>query len=69
VEGLLMSFGSGVGLLIGAFYRLMPLINMDLFTQLSGQRMFSITGIIGFISSTCFVIGLGILLMKNINRK
>lgn len=69
VEGLLMSIGSGGGLLIGAFYRLMPVIDMDFFTELSNQNIFFITGVIGFFTSSCFVVGLGLLIMKKINQK
>lgn len=65
VEGLLMAFGSGVGLLMGIFFRLMPVINLDLFTTLT-QDLFFITGVIGFIASSCFAVGLGILIMKKI---
>jgi hypothetical protein len=68
IDGMLLSIGSGVGLLLGTFFRLIPLVNYSLYETLSAYNLFFITGIIGFLSSACFAIGLGMVLTEAIKR-
>jgi hypothetical protein len=70
VDGLLMCIGSGLGLLISGFYRLLPVINSDFYLNFTNQSLwFTIASVIGFVGSVCFAIGLGMLLLEKINKR
>jgi hypothetical protein len=68
VDGLLMVTGSVLSILISGFYRLFPIINMDLYMEWSAQNLFMVTGVIGFIGSVSFAVGLGMLILEMINK-
>jgi hypothetical protein len=66
MDGMLLSIGSGSGLLVAFFYRLLPIIGSDLF---STSNIYTYTGIVSFVASVCFAIGFGILITDTINQK
>ena len=68
MDALLLCIGSGVGLLIGAFFRLLPLIGSEVYDSLMQNGLFTITSTVGFLSSACFAVGLGMLIMNTINQ-
>jgi hypothetical protein len=67
VDGLLLSIGSGIGLLLSAFFRLIPIIDSTFYQELASNNIFMITSTVGFLSSACFAAGLGMLIMNIIN--
>jgi hypothetical protein len=68
VDGLLLSIGSGIGLLLSAFFRLIPIIDSTFYQDLAANNIFMITSTVGFLSSACFAVGLGMLIMNSIKR-
>jgi hypothetical protein len=69
VDGLLLSIGSGIGLLLSGFFRLIPIIDSTFYQELASNNIFTITSTVGFLSSACFAVGLGMLVMNAINRE
>ncbi len=67
VDGLLLSVGSGIGLLLSVFFRLIPVINSEFYQNLAQNNIFMVTSTVGFLSSACFAVGFGMLLMNTIN--
>lgn len=71
VEAILMTIGSGIGLLITLFYAfLMPLLMAGqnlAYTEVS--KYYSIVGIISFIASLCFAAGLLILVINTVKKQ
>jgi hypothetical protein len=68
LDGLLLSIGSGFGFLLGAFFRVLPIINSEAYMEFTQMNIFMITSAIGFISSACFAVGFGILIMNTLNQ-
>jgi hypothetical protein len=68
VDGLLLSIGSGIGLLLSAFFRLIPIIDSTFYQELASNNIFMITSTMGFLSSACFAVGLGMLIVNSIKR-
>jgi hypothetical protein len=68
VDGLLLSIGSGIGLVLSAFFRLIPIIDSTFYQELASNNIFMITSTVGFLSSACFAVGLGMLLVNNIKQ-
>jgi hypothetical protein len=68
VDGLLLSIGSGIGLLLSAFFRLIPIIDSTFYQDLAANNIFMITSTVGFLSSACFAVGLGMLITNSIKR-
>jgi uncharacterized paraquat-inducible protein A len=70
VEAILMTIGSGIGLLVTLFYSvLMPLLLRDqhlAYTEVS--QYYSIVGIISFIASLCFAAGFLILVFNTVKK-
>ncbi|MFF5382142.1 hypothetical protein [Pedobacter suwonensis] len=70
VEAILMTIGSGIGLLITLFYSfLMPLLisSQNLaYTEVS--KYYAVVGIISFIASLCFAAGLLILVINTVKK-
>lgn len=69
VDGLLLSIGSGIGLVLSGFFRLIPIIDSTFYQNLTSNIIFMITSIVGFLSSACFAVGLGMLIMNIINQE
>jgi hypothetical protein len=69
VDGLLLSIGSGIELLVSGFYRILPVMGSDLFQELNSSGVYTIASVIGFVSAICFVSGLGILITDAIKLK
>jgi hypothetical protein len=67
IDGLLLSIGCGIGLLLNAFFRLLPMISTEIYQELIQKNLFTITSVIGFVSSACYAVGLGLLIMKTIS--
>ncbi|QDW27817.1 hypothetical protein [Pedobacter sp. KBS0701] len=71
VEAILMTIGSGIGLLITLFYSfLMPLLisSQNLaYTEVS--KYYAVVGIISFIASLCFAAGLLILVINTVKKQ
>jgi hypothetical protein len=66
MDGMLLCIGSGIGLSVAFFYCLLPIIGNDLF---SSSNFYTYTGIVSFVASVCFAIGLGILITDKIKQK
>lgn len=70
VEAILITIGSGIGLLITLFYSfLMPLLisSQNLaYTEVS--KYYAVVGIISFIASLCFAAGLLILVINTVKK-
>ncbi|WP_316824331.1 hypothetical protein [Pedobacter miscanthi] len=70
VEAILMTIGSGIGLLVTLFYSaLMPLLISSqhlAYTEVS--QYYSVIGIISFIASMCFAAGFVILIINAIKK-
>ncbi len=70
VEAILMTIGSGVGLLITLFYSVvMPFLLRDrhlAYTEIS--QYYTVIGIISFITSLCFAAGLLILVYNTVKK-
>ena len=70
VEAILMTIGSGIGLLVALFYRaLMPLLMSSqhlAYTEVS--KYYSIIGIISVIADICFAAGFLILIINTIKK-
>lgn len=70
VEAILMTIGSGIGLLITLFYSfLMPLLisSQNLaYTEVS--KYYAVVGIISFIASLCFAAGFLILVINTVKK-
>jgi hypothetical protein len=62
VDGLLLSIGSGIGLFLGFLYRILPMLGNELMMPVSD--VYKYTGVVGFVSSTCFAIGFGMLITE-----
>lgn len=69
VDGLLLCIGSGIGLLLAAFFSLVPIINFELYESLAQSNIFIITSVLGFTSSACFAVGFGMLVLGIIDQK
>ncbi|MDQ0968288.1 flagellar biosynthesis component FlhA [Flavobacterium sp. W4I14] len=70
VEAVLMTIGSGIGLLTSLFYSvLMPfLINDRHFAYTEVSKYYTVIGIISFIASLCFAGGLLILIINTVKK-
>lgn len=70
VEAILMTIGSGIGLLVTLFYSvLMPLLISGqhlAYTEVS--RYYSVIGVISFIASMCFASGFFILVYNTVKK-
>jgi len=70
VEAILMTIGSGIGLLTALFYSvLMPFLISDrhfAYTQVS--KYYTLIGIVSFIASLCFAGGLLILIINTVKK-
>ncbi|WP_162799849.1 hypothetical protein [Pedobacter jeongneungensis] len=71
VEAILMTIGSGIGLLVTLFYSvLMPvLISSQHLAYTEVSQYYSIIGIISFIASMCFAAGFFILVYNTVKKK
>jgi Na+-transporting NADH:ubiquinone oxidoreductase subunit NqrD len=71
VEAILMTIGSGIGLLITLFYSfLMPLlISAQRLAYTEVSKYYSIVGIISFVASLCFAAGLLILIINTVKKQ
>jgi hypothetical protein len=70
VESILMTIGSGIGLLTTLFYSvLMPfLLNDRNFAYTAVSKYYTIIGIISFIASLCFAAGFLILVFNTVKK-
>lgn len=68
IDGILLTIGSAVGLTLGAFFRLIPMVYSTFYKKMTTYNLFFVTSIVGFLSSTCFAIGLGMVLTEAIKR-
>ncbi len=68
IDGLLMTIGSAISILIMIFYSLLPLLfeyNFFDYNQIGGL----ILKFISFVGHICFAIGLFMLIKKNVKKK
>lgn len=69
LDGLLLSVGSTIGVLLNLFFRIAPMIRIDWYNDMAGKGLFLVTGVIGFVSSVCFALGLGLLIRQQIQNR
>jgi len=69
VEAVLMTIGSGIGILIHLFYILIPFwisSNNIPYTEIS--KYYTLTGIIGALASLCFAVGFLLLIHNSVKK-
>ena len=69
VEAILMTIGSGIGILIHLFYILLPLwISSRNIPYTEISKYYTLTGIIGALANICFAAGFLILIINTIKK-
>jgi Na+-transporting NADH:ubiquinone oxidoreductase subunit NqrD len=69
VEAILMTIGSGIGILIHLFYILLPLwISSRNIPYTEISKYYTLTGIIGALASLCFAAGFLILVYNTVKK-